>query len=228
LLAAGPPVAKTQSADVLTERVRCPPAADTPVRLRLPARGDLGKAFWIIRGLEVDRIETGMIPLPHGARLQVALGLSPALPDHPATPARFRVVAHGARGGAATVLDRRLDPGATPTDAGWVRVEADLDPARDAVGADVRLSFEVEAEDTGPVPTYPVWGDPTLTWPSTRKDVPAVRRNVVLVSIDTLRADRLGAYGAREGDEEEARDGLEVVEYVDITARMLRCDGPPS
>jgi hypothetical protein len=32
----------------------------------------------------------------------------------------------------------------------------------------------------------------------------------------------------REGDEEEARDGLEVVEYVDITARMLRCDGPPS
>jgi hypothetical protein len=37
---------------------------------------------------------------------------------------------------------------------------------------------------------------------------------VVLVSIDTLRADRLGAYGAREGDEEEARDGLEVVDDV--------------
>jgi hypothetical protein len=110
-------------------------------------------------------------------------------------------------GGAATVLDRRLDPGATPTDAGWVRVEADLDPARDAVGADVRLSFEVEAEDTGPVPTYPVWGDPTLTWPSTRKDVPAVRRNVVLVSIDTLRADRLGAYGAHR-DTSPALDGL--------------------
>src|SRR5262245_9765275 len=172
------------------------PAADTPVRLVLPSTIALDKAIWIMRGLETDRTETGTIPIPRGARLQVALGLSPALPGQPATPARFRVVAHGTQGRSATVLERRLDPGATPTDAGWVRVEADLDAARDAVGPEAHFTFEAEAEDAGPVPTFPVWGDPTLTWPRAQKDVAAVRRNVVLVSIDTLRADRLGAYGA--------------------------------
>jgi arylsulfatase A-like enzyme len=195
-LAVGSLLAKTPGADLLTQRVRCPPAAATPVRLLLPSTIAPDKAFWIVRGLEADRIETGTIPIPRGARLQVALGLSPALPNQSATPAHFRVVAHDAEGRAATVLERRLDPIARPTDAAWVRVEADLDPVRDAVGAEVRFTFEAEAEDTGPVPTFPVWGEPTLTWPRAGKDVPAVRRNVVLVSIDTLRADRLGAYGA--------------------------------
>ncbi|HKA29664.1 MAG TPA: sulfatase [Candidatus Binatia bacterium] len=195
-VAVGQLLAKTPGVDLLTERVGCPPAADTPVRLVLPTTIALDKAIWIMRGLETDRTETGTIPIPRGARLQVALGLSPALPGQPATPARFRVVAHGTQGRSATVLERRLDPGATPTDAGWVRVEADLDAARDAVGPEAHFTFEAEAEDAGPVPTFPVWGDPTLTWPRAQKDVAAVRRNLVLVSIDTLRADRLGAYGA--------------------------------
>src|SRR5262245_64495038 len=133
-VAVGQLLAKTPGVDLLTERVRCPPAADTPVRLALPSTIPLDKAIWIIRGLETDRTETGTIPILRGARLQVALGLSPALPGQPATPARFRVLAHGTQGRSATVLERRLDPGATPTDAGWVRVEADLDAARDAVG----------------------------------------------------------------------------------------------
>jgi arylsulfatase A-like enzyme len=60
----------------------------------------------------------------------------------------------------------------------------------------MRFTFDAEAEDSGPVPTFPVWGDPTLTWPRGAQDVAAVPRNVVLVSIDTLRADRVGAYGA--------------------------------
>jgi arylsulfatase A-like enzyme len=195
-VAVGLAFGKTPGTDLVTERVRCPPAADTRVRLVLPSTIALDKAFWIVSGLETDRTETGTIPIPRGARLQVALGLSRALPGQPATPGRFSVVAHGTQGRSATVLERRLDPVATPTDAGWVRVEADLDAARDAVGPEARFTFEAEAEDAGPVPTFPVWGDPTLTWPRAQKDVPAVRRNVVLVSIDTLRADRLGAYGA--------------------------------
>jgi arylsulfatase A-like enzyme len=196
VLAVGPPLAKTPGADLVTERVRCPPAADTRVRLRLPARGDLDQAIWIIRGLEVDRPESGTITLPRGARLEVALGLSPALPDHPVAPARFRVVARDARGRAATVLERRLDPRRNAADAGWVRVEADLDPVRDAVGAEVRLGFEADAEGSDPVPTFPVWGDPTLEWPSAGTRERAPRWNLVLVSLDTLRPDRLGAYGA--------------------------------
>ena len=199
-------IVQTSGADRVTERVRCPPTADTPVRLRLPASVASDKAIWILRGLETDRIETGMIAISRGARLQVALGLSPALSDQPATPARFRVVAHDAQGRTATVLERRLDPVATPAEAGWVRVEADMDPARDAVGAEVRFTFEAEAEDTGAVPTFPVWGDPTLTWPSAKAGR-AMPRNVVLVSIDTLRADRLGAYGAHR-DTSPALDAL--------------------
>jgi hypothetical protein len=41
----------------------------------LPSTIALDKAIWM-RGLETDRTETGTIPIPRGARLQVALGLS--------------------------------------------------------------------------------------------------------------------------------------------------------
>jgi hypothetical protein len=52
------------------------------------------------------------------------------------------VVARDAQGRAATVLERRLDPDARPTDTAWIKIEADLDPARAAVGPEMRFTFD--------------------------------------------------------------------------------------
>jgi arylsulfatase A-like enzyme len=40
---------------------------------------------------------------------------------------------------------------------------------------------------------FPLWGDPTITHVSER---PASHRNLILISLDTLRADRVGVYGS--------------------------------
>jgi arylsulfatase A-like enzyme len=57
----------------------------------------------------------------------------------------------------------------------------------------VRLAFQAVPSGRRAWPAFPVWGDPTIfdvrPWQ-------AERRNLIVVSLDTLRADRLGCYGA--------------------------------
>ncbi len=182
----------------------CPSSPDTPARVRLPGDADPSNKGWLVQGLEQAKIETPHIELRHGARLRVALGISPlpalthglalALRTGDRGSARFRIAAENGAGQTATVLDRRLDPSARAEDSAWVSVDLDLEPVRRALGPDVRLRFEAEADDAT---TFPVWGDPTVVWPPTDRSTTPPRRNVVLVSLDTLRADRLGMYGAR-------------------------------
>jgi arylsulfatase A-like enzyme len=90
--------------------------------------------------------------------------------------------------GAETVLaERLLDPDRRVRDRGWV--EADVGLERFAEQP-IRLRFTA-----APGASVPWWGDPTIVVPP-----PGLRprqRNVLLVSLDTLRADRLGAYGYR-------------------------------
>jgi arylsulfatase A-like enzyme len=178
--------------ELVTRPIHCPEAADTQVQVRLPRGPELEKALWLMRGLELDRVETPTMALHHDARLQVALGLAP-IGTSPA-PGRFRVVAQDGRGRTATVLERRLDAATNPEDGSWVRMDVDLEPVRRAIGPDVRFRFEAGTDGDGAMPALPVWGDPTLVWPHAER-AQAPRRNVVLVSLDTLRADRLGVYG---------------------------------
>jgi hypothetical protein len=151
-----------------TERVRRPPAPDTPVRLPLPATVASDKPIWIVRGLEADRTETGTIPVPRGARLRVALGLSPALPDEPATPARFRVVGHDAQGRTATVLERRLCPvfdlDREPGERAFAATADLLDRAREArarfEGKCAQQRAQVHAAAAAPPPEPAALPDP--------------------------------------------------------------------
>jgi arylsulfatase A-like enzyme len=57
----------------------------------------------------------------------------------------------------------------------------------------LRLVFETEPAGAHR-PVFPVWGDPTILIPVAA--MPPAKRNVILISLDTLRADRLAAYGA--------------------------------
>ncbi len=64
-----------------------------------------------------------------------------------------------------------------------------------ATRADTHIAFTFRARAAGATPAIltPLWGDPTIVAPGTR--IPE-RRNVILISLDTLRADRVGVYGS--------------------------------
>src|SRR5262249_49317624 len=72
----------------------------------------------------------------------------------------------------------------------WVEVQAPLDML---ANTDVRLAFQAVSRVRSEWPVTPVWGNPTIFEPVA---APAPRPNVVLVSLDTLRPDQLGVYGA--------------------------------
>jgi arylsulfatase A-like enzyme len=89
------------------------------------------------------------------------------------------------------VFSRFLDPWYSSGDRGWSDAHVNL--GRFA-GQTVTLEFETRADDpaTSPpsAPEYAAWSEPRLEAAAFRD-----RPNVVLISLDTLRADRLGCYG---------------------------------
>ncbi len=127
--------------------------------------------------------------LPRGARFETRLGLVPEF-DRAGVTATFRAFVES--GGARRPwFETRLGGGGKR--AGWRRVAEELPPAARAGG---RVVLEVEARRGGrPLPEgVALWGDPVL--------VAAGRRagpHLVVLLIDTLRADVVGAYGDRTG-----------------------------
>ena len=125
------------------------------------------------------------VRLERGSVLRFAYGLDANVPE----PVRFSIspVREGRRG--EPLFETALRPRAgKPTR--WHQASVDLAAA--GRGA-VTLVFETEAVD-GPFDDlrgFPVWGHPEILVPA-REPGPA---NVILVSIDTLRADRLSLYG---------------------------------
>ncbi len=90
------------------------------------------------------------------------------------------LTAFGRRGTAFETQIRREDSG------GWGEARVDLRP----FGRIRELVFEPPASDSG-FPGIAVWANPTLRDSEWQRQRP----NVVLVSLDTLRSDRLSAYG---------------------------------
>ncbi len=197
LLFVGSKAAADAGLEPLMRRLRCPASAGAPMTVALPAYPGIEQAVWLVRGLTVDHTQSQALHLVAGARLRAHLGVAPAVPGTPTARGRFRVLAIGAGGRRAPVLDRRLDPVAAPADARWVPVDVDLEPVRRVLGPDVRLVFGARADDAGDAAGFPIWGDPEVVWPRARGGAPRPARNVVLISLDTLRPDRLGLYGAR-------------------------------
>lgn len=119
--------------------------------------------------------------------LDLSLGLFPRDASFEGA-ARFLVRARAAGADEWTVLlDETLRAPVSAADAAWHdRVLAV--PALAPEGA--RLELELATEGVGPEPPVAVFGHPSLHTPVGR-----VGPNVVLISLDTLRPDRLGCYG---------------------------------
>lgn len=86
----------------------------------------------------------------------------------------------------------------------WRPARVDL---RDYAGRMVRLTLKTRSVGDSPA-SYALWGSPILDRPRSPSDPP----NVILLVVDTLRADRLGSYGSRTTStphiDSLARDGI--------------------
>ncbi|HEY0782463.1 MAG TPA: sulfatase [Thermoanaerobaculia bacterium] len=126
--------------------------------------------------------------LARGSLFESGIGLVPEF-DRPGVRAVFRAYSQLPGEAKKLWLEETLD-GSSGEGSGWHEV-SHLLPA----GAG-RLILEVEASRNGaPLPEgAALWGDPLIVTPGR-----AQGRNLIVLLIDTLRADALGAYGDRSG-----------------------------
>lgn len=112
--------------------------------------------------------------------LRVALGVAWRVSSVQSRPVDFLI-----RSGDQVLLEETR----RPDQRGWVERRVSLQELQGSR----ELCFETSSAD-GPGTIWSLWGTPEITVPReiTEDDLP---RTIVLVSIDTLRADRLGTYG---------------------------------
>lgn len=119
------------------------------------------------------------VDVPKAARLRLAW----ASDRSQRQPVDFEVSVR--EGGESAVLFTTT----SAEDGGWHDAEVDLSAW---AGRRVRLGFATRsAADFDPTRGFPYWGDPVIFAPSAAKPPP----NMVLIIVDTLRADRLSLYG---------------------------------
>lgn len=120
------------------------------------------------------------LDLPRSARLATGFGRLVGAADG------VRITVQEAGREAPPLLDRRL--GREELAAGWVDLDVDLAP----VGAGRRrLKLTATSEPSGDPSFVGAWSAPRIVSPEVR----SARPNIVLVSLDTLRADHLSLYG---------------------------------
>ena len=147
--------------------------------------GHVALTFTTPPATAVLEIEAAVARVPARAALQFAYGLSDAAQLPGAGPVTFEIATRDAPDTA--LWSATLDP-SQKASRGWHEDSVALDAL---AGHAVRLVFRARAADRQTL--FPIWADPTIVGPAPRLPT---RRNVILISIDTLRADRLGVYGS--------------------------------
>jgi arylsulfatase A-like enzyme len=157
-------------------------------RFPVPAAWRAAEVAVTVRGIpigitELGSIETGELEIPAGARLEFAIGVLE--PEIGSDPVAFTIEACSE---ACDPLYRvELDPGRAEG-RGWHDARVPLDAL---AGARRRFVFRTERLAEAAPFSLPLWANPTLYAPA----APAAGANLILLSIDTLRADHLPSYG---------------------------------
>ncbi len=132
------------------------------------------------------------VPSGAGAVFRTAPAMDPKVWGKPTDGVGFEVVCRSAAGDWTTLLELTVSPASDPDDRIWHDQQLPLD-ACSAPTTDIELRTSC-----GPggecAADWPAWGDPRVV----REQIlePRLERLALLISIDTLRADRLGLYGA--------------------------------
>lgn len=135
----------------------------------------------------------GPLPAPRTASLlRFSYGIEPRGWHEESPPLRFRVALRGDDGEETLLWERLLDPARQPRDRNWHEASLRLDATDDGSQA-LRFSVQPVALPgaAAVADIVGVFANPTLQ----TDGVQDARRNVILISLDTLRATSLGAYG---------------------------------
>jgi arylsulfatase len=158
------------------QRLRGPPAV---------AKAELGNDLRTAAPLPPGSTFEVRIFVAGGAELRASVGV----PAGFARPAVFSGIVRGTDGQEAELFEHRIDPAAESTDRWW-EVRAGLQPW---LGREVTLVIKAVVEPgSGEALGVPLLADPEVVATHGGRDE---RFNVVLISIDTLRADHLSLYG---------------------------------
>ena len=173
-LAGTPLFVETTERTVSLSIARPPEATSSGVRIaarRLPLRE--------------RRFSTRALTLGPNGELRVGLGFDPVTRWLDEVPVEFTVTAHD---GAAEHLLLRTTLHSRGTPDAWLDQHVDL---ASLGGRTVRFTFasRVATSEGTPTVAAPLWGAPRIVEPRTNSHQP----NVILVSLDTLRADHVGA-----------------------------------
>jgi arylsulfatase A-like enzyme len=136
------------------------------------------------------------VRVPRGARLETAIGINQIAWKDISRGVAFEIVVRTPGGRETRVFADRLHPARIAGDRCWREVLVSMDEFADCR---VDISFRTTA-DPGPQrePMWSGWSQPRLTLPrapGARRNLPTAP-NVILLTLDTVRADHLGSYGA--------------------------------
>ncbi len=166
--------------------------ADAPVRLGglAPGEDNQVNGGWR-RALLVSppTLVRFRVRVPPDARLRFGIAV-PRPEDRSVARVRFAVTLDGHE-----VFARDVDP-ACRRDRGWLDDEVDLGAA---AGREVEVGLATSTEGSAAVPGTPAWSHVRVVrreWRD-REAASAAAPSVLVLLVDTLRADRLGCYGAR-------------------------------
>jgi arylsulfatase A-like enzyme len=200
---AGWAIFRTLPHDELRKRAGLPPEAKSSSEPRSAAM-ELRKAQrrgWEIPHWQTSWLEYTLVPrledrdfasrkveIPPRARLRFAIAAEETTWDVDAAPVDFTVRAES-DDGSPEIFRRTLDPSHRREDRGWHEVDV---PLGELAGKRVSFHFEVRLRDPADRrPQLPLWGDPRVVAPAETRG----RASIVLVSLDTLRARSMSAYG---------------------------------
>lgn len=167
-------------------------ARSTAVRLLDdPAAVKIGNETRLALVLEPDALTAvrrfGPIALPSAAHLSLGFGVPERAIEGGGAPTRISIHLETRDGTRHALLKRRLDPRGREAQ-GWF--DADLDLSSWS-GLAVTLEFSASAVNARRAPLATAWSDPVVHAAQLEPGTP----NILIVSIDTLRARSVGAYG---------------------------------
>lgn len=126
----------------------------------------------------------------HG-RLEFAIGIHEDAWDQPGNGVTFIVEVVDEAGQAHHLYERHLDPYQRPADRGWFAEQVDLEAF---AGQRLQIVFRT-ASGGDPRNDWAAWSTPYLTsWERIEGGKP-IRLNLLFITLDTVRADHLSAYG---------------------------------
>ena len=168
------------------------PRASIDMELRLPAaaRGQTLELTVTASAIPPPKqvTKTRAVTIGPGAFLRAAIAIAPVGRRGWAAPIEFRLIARS-RGVSTELLRRVLDP-IDEEGVRWNDLRLDLTALP---RARTRFAFTSRVlAGRGPAFSVPLWGAPRVLEPRPQ----GARRNLLLVSVDTLRADHVGAYGS--------------------------------